>query len=366
MDLVAVSHLRWDFVYQRPQHLLSRAARRHRVLFVEEPIDGDGFGLDERPITANLTVVVPRVPASTPAPMAEAWLASALEELVARWRAPASELVVWHYAVMAEPVTRGLDADAVVFDCMDELSLFRGAAPDLVERERRLIGRADLVFTGGYSLWEAKRDLHPAVHPFPSSVDLGHFAQARAEQPEPDALRGILRPRLVYAGVIDERIDLGLLAKLAAADVAELVLVGPIVKIDEADVPAGPRVHRVGMQPYDALPAIFAHADVGIMPFAMNEATRYISPTKTPEYLAAGLPVVSTPVRDVVRGYGSLAGAVQIAADAAEFIDACERALAMRVPPAVVDRHLAGQSWDATWAAMERLIADSVSRRDAA
>lgn len=356
MDLVAVSHLRWDFVYQRPQHLMSRAARHHRVLFVEEPADGDAFGLDRRDVLPSLSVVVPRIPSDTDVAVAEAWLTDALGRLVEGWRRPASTLVAWHWNVMAEALTRGWNADVVVFDCMDELSLFHGAPSQLVDRERQLMGRADVVFTGGYSLWEAKRDHHPSVHPFPSSVDLDHFRTARVEQPEPDVLRGIRRPRLLYAGVIDERIDLRLLDQLAAADVGEVVLVGPVAKIDERDVPSAPRIHRLGMQPYADLPSLFAHADVGIMPFARNDATRYISPTKTPEYLAAGLPVVSTPIRDVVRGYGDLAGAVYVADDHRAFLEACEDAVAHRPPTDMVDRRLAGMSWDATWAGMERLI----------
>ena len=356
MDLVAVSHLRWDFVYQRPQHLMSRAARHHRVFFIEEPVEGDAFGFEQREVLPSLTVAVPRVPSGTDAAAAEEWLSAALQGLVDAWRRPASPLVAWHWAVMAEPLTRAWDADVVVFDCMDELSLFRGAPPELVERERCLIDRADVVFTGGYSLWEAKRHLHPSIHPFPSSVDMDHFRRARAEQPEPDALRGIGRPRLMYAGVIDERIDLPLLEELAAADVGELVLIGPVAKIDERDVPSGARVHRLGMQPYANLPPLFAHVDVGLMPFALNDATRYISPTKTPEYLAAGLPVVSTPIRDVVRSYGDLRGAVQIADGRAAFVEACERAVTRRPPLAAIDRHLAGMSWDATWTRMEALI----------
>jgi glycosyltransferase involved in cell wall biosynthesis len=225
--------------------------------------------------------------------------------------------------------------------------------------------RADVVFTGGFSLWEAKRALHRNTHPFPSSVDVAHFATARGGLPEPDALRGIPRPRLVYAGVIDERLDLGLVARLGEAGVGEVVLVGPIVKIDPADVPTGPHVHQVGMQPYAALPAFFANADVGIMPFALNEATRYISPTKTPEYLAAGLPVVSTPIRDVIRGYGDLE-AVHIGDGADAFADAVRDALASPVRGRDVEERLATMSWDRTWDEMEVLVAAAAGDRAAA
>ena len=353
MDIVVVSHLRWGFVYQRPQHLVSRAAREYRVLFVEESIEGDSFDLTPSDVAPNVTVLVPSVPAGTEPAEAEALLADALREFVATWRA--GPYLLWHYAVMAEPMTRGLEPALTVYDCMDELSGFLGAPPEMVERERRLLARADLVFTGGYSLYEAKKGLHAQVHPFPSSVDVAHFRRARGKPPEPAALQGIGRPRLMYAGVIDERLDLGLIGHLADADVGEVVLVGPVVKIDEGSIPAGPRIHRLGMQPYEELPALFAHADVGLMPFALNEATRYISPTKTPEYLAADLPVVSTRITDVELGYGDL-DLVHIAGDAEEFVAACRVALAQRGPSAQVDARLAGMSWDATWAAMKELI----------
>ncbi len=363
MDLVVLSHLRWDFVYQRPQHLMSRAAAQHRLLFIEEPMVGDSFGMERREVEPNLVVARPLVPAGTDDRAAEAFVADAVPELVAEWRQ--DRLVVWHYSVLAEPLSRRLDADVVVFDCMDELSAFRGAPPHMLERERALIARADLVFTGGHSLWEAKRSLHPSVHLFPSSVDLAHFGAARRKQPEPSAASSIPHPRLVYAGVIDERIDMALLSRLAAADVGELVLIGPVAKIDEADVPAGPRVHRLGMQPYDQLPALFAHCDVALMPFALNAATRFISPTKTPEYLAAGLPVVSTAVSDVVRGYGDL-DMVSIAADADAFVAACVDALSRPRRWTEVDERLAGMSWDATWEAMDALIAEVLEESEAA
>ena len=358
-----LSHLRWGFVYQRPQHLVSRAAREHRVLFVEETNEGDSFELTPFDVAPNVTVLAPSVPAGTQAAEAEAWMAGALREFVATWRT--GPYLLWHYAVMAEPMTRGLEPALTVYDCMDELSGFLGAPVEMVERERGLLARADLVFTGGYSLYEAKKDLHAQVHPFPSSVDVGHFRRARRQPPEPAALQGIGRPRLMYAGVIDERLDLGLIAHLAAAAVGEVVLVGPVVKIDEASLPAGARIHRLGMQPYDDLPSLFAHADVGLMPFALNESTRYISPTKTPEYLAADLPVVSTRIADVELGYGDL-DLVHIAGDAEEFVAACRLALSQRGPSAQVEARLAGMSWDATWAGMKALIDRALREKDAA
>jgi hypothetical protein len=363
MDIVALSHLRWDFVFQRPQHLVTRAARRHRVLFVEEPILGDRLRMEVREVAPNVTVARLEMPRGLPATEQDATLAVELHHAVRAWRR--SRLVAWHWSVMMEPASRLLAADVTVFDCMDELSLFHGAPPELVARESALLARADVVFTGGVSLWEAKRNRHANVHAFPSAVDLAHFVQGRYTQPEPAALRGIGAPRFIYAGVIDERINLGLIRRLAEAEIGEVVLVGPVAKIDEADVPHHPRIHRLGMQPYEHLPGLFAHSDVGLMPFAMNEATRFISPTKTPEYLAAGLPVVSTPVRDVVRTYGDLP-CVLIAHDADAFVAACAAALEVDGPSAEVDRRLVGMSWEATWDAMERLIVEAVPDRDVA
>jgi UDP-galactopyranose mutase len=360
VDIVVFSHLRWDFVYQRPQHLISRAARRHRVLFIEEPMPVAGVGIDRSEVNPNLTVARPLLPHGVAQPEAEPLMATEIRDLVHAWRR--DELVVWHYSVLAEPLSRALGADVTVFDCMDELSAFSGAPPHLMDRERALIARADLVFTGGHSLWEAKRPLHPSVHLFPSSVDLAHFGSGRVEQTEPAALGGIAHPRLVYAGVIDERIDMALLGRLAEANVGEVILIGPVAKIEEADVPDGPRVHRLGLQPYEQLPALFAHSDVALMPFALNAATRFISPTKTPEYLAAGLPVVSTPVSDVVRGYGDL-DMVAIANDAEAFVAACSDALTKPRRFAEVDARLAGMSWDSTWEAMEALIAAVLTDR---
>ncbi len=368
MDIVVLSHLRWDFVFQRPQHLMSRAARNHRVLFWEEPIRPDAAtaraGAELRQVADSITVARPVVPASVPEHDADGLIADQLADVVAAWRGR-DELLVWHYSVLAEPQSRALDADVTVFDCMDELRAFRGAPPHLVDRERDLIRRSDLLFTGGHSLWEAKRALHPRVYPFPSSVDVSHFGAARVGQPEPSILSDVGRPRLVYAGVIDERIDLGLLARLADDELGHLVLIGPVAKIDPAEVPTGPRIHRLGMRAYDELPALFAHADVGLMPFAMNEATRFISPTKTPEYLAAGLPVVSTPVTDVVRGYGDLP-MVHIADGGDAFADACLVALALPRRLTEVDERLSSMSWDTTWAGMERLIGEVLDSSEAA
>jgi UDP-galactopyranose mutase len=355
-DLLCLSHLRWNFVFQRPQHLMVRFARTRRVFFVEEPIvDASEPRLDVS-LHHGVHVVVPHLPPATGAAAGAAATRALLAEL-ARARSIDAPLA-WLYTPLALPLIDGFDVDGIVYDCMDELSGFAGAAADLPVRERELLERADLVFTGGMSLYEAKRALHPRVHAFPSSVDVGHFARARRQRAQPVDQQPIARPRLGYCGVIDERMDLELIRELAARRPEwQLVLVGPVAKIDPASLPRAANIHYLGMKKYEQLPAYMAGWDVALLPFARNDATRYISPTKTPEYLAAGLPVVSTSVKDVVTPYGER-GLVHIADTADEFARAIESAWspARRDWRRDADALLATMSWDRTWSAMHALI----------
>ncbi|PYQ64326.1 MAG: glycosyl transferase [Acidobacteria bacterium] len=369
-DLVCLSHLRWDFVYQRPQHLMSRFARDRRVFFVEEPVFEDGparLDVGERP--GGVLVAVPRLPHGLPQEEVEAAQRDLLQGMLADHGV--SDYVLWYYTPMALGFSAGLAPAAVVYDCMDELSLFRGAPPALLERERRLLEIADLVFTGGQSLYEAKRERHPSVHAFPSSIDAEHFGRARRPCPEPADQAAIPRPRLGYFGVIDERIDLDLLAAAADARPAwQWVMIGPVVKIDPETLPRRSNLHYLGMKAYDELPSYLAGWDAALMPFAANESTRFISPTKTPEYLAGGRPVVSTPIHDVVRPYGELA-LVEIAEDPEAFVAAAERSmrrLGEGSPEreawlAQVDEFLSRGSWSRTFRHMSDLIDGAVLRR---
>jgi glycosyltransferase involved in cell wall biosynthesis len=357
-DLVCLSHLRWDFVYQRPQHLLTRFARERRVFFVEEPLYGDGPRLEVRQRGDTLWTAVPHLPHGlTPADEEEAQR-TLLDGLLAEHRV--RDTVLWYYTPMALAFTRHLRPLAVVYDCMDELSAFRGAPPALVEREADLLRRADLVFTGGQSLWEAKRTRHPGVHCFPSGIDAAHFARARGAMAEPADQAAIPGPRIGFFGVLDERLDVELVRALAAARPEwSLVMIGPVVKIAPEELPRAANIHYLGPKRYDELPGYLAGWDVAALFFALNEATRFISPTKTPEYLAAGKPVVSTPIRDVVHPYGD-AGLVRIAAGAAEWVEAVEAALARGPGDAAwlarVDRFLGGISWERTWGEMDALL----------
>ncbi len=363
MTLVCFSHLRWDFVFQRPQHLMALLARDFPVIFWEEPVYGPAGSepsIASRSPFQNVTVVTPHLPEVLSAPAATAALRTLLDTCVAGSAAP---LILWYYTPMMLPFSRHLSAACTIYDCMDELANFRFAPPELGALEAELLAAADLVFTGGHSLYEAKRTLHRSVHAFPSSVDAPHFAKAREAGTDPADQVGLPRPRFGFYGVIDERMDLDLLAAVADARPEwSLVMVGPVVKIDPADLPRRPNIAYLGGKTYDQLPHYAGGWDVALMPFAINPSTQFISPTKTPEYLAAGLPIVSTPITDVVRHYGPL-DAVSIAATPEAFITACEQALALSREPVdadwrrQADAALAGQSWQAVADAMRPLIA---------
>jgi UDP-galactopyranose mutase len=295
---------------------------------------------------------------------ATATLAALVRGLLARERIGTH--VAWLYTPMALPLALALRPEVLAWDCMDELSAFHGAPDGLLERERLLLERADVVFTGGPSLYRAKRDRHPDVHCLPSSVDAAHYGRARDGLPEPPAQATLPRPRFGFFGVLDERLDLALLAHVADArpDWA-VVLVGPVVKIDPATLPRRPNLHYLGQQPYEALPAHVAGWDVCLLPFAQNAATRFISPTKTLEYMAAGRPIVSTPIRDVAEPYG---GVVHLGATPAEFLTACENALreGPHARAAAMQAIVDATSWDATVASMDAALTVASRRRNAA
>ena len=402
-DLVCVSHLWWDWVWQRPQQLMSRLARHSRVFWVEEPRlgvgpPGEGFELgepwpnlrvgrlvsrsDEPTFRRRLDEVLDQTIARAfkvseqireaglgfDSPM-QGQLEREVRAAVAAWRG-SGPLVLWLYTPAAVPFLDLLGPDLVVYDVMDELSAFKYVPANFAEQERDLLARADLVFTGGPSLYEARRARHPDLHLFPSGVEPDHFARALApDLPLPPEVRGLPRPVVGYFGVVDERLDLELLARAAALRPAwSWVLIGPVLKIEERALPRLPNLHYLGKRDYQDLPAFLKAFDVALLPFARNAAARFISPTKTLEYMAGHKPIVSTPIPDVITLYGAV---VCIAESPETFVAAVEGALEEGAPERErrirqEDALLRHSSWDRIAGDMQALIADRLARKLAA
>lgn len=366
--LICFSHLRWDFVLQRPQHLMSRFSKERTVLFFEEfiPTDHHLAYLEIHPFEGTkVKSVRPRIPHWWNEADREKALASLLDDLLAMYGA--TRPIMWFYTPTMYGFARHVDASAIIYDCMDELANFKFAPSGMKEMEAALIAEADVVFTGGYSLYEAKRHQHDNIHPFPSGVDVDHFHTARKGRAEPADQLSITGPKLGYYGVIDERLDLDLIADLARArPQMSFIFIGPVVKIAHEDLPRAQNIHYLGQKDYHDLPNYISAWQAALMPFALNSSTRFISPTKTPEYLAAGRPVVSTGIADVVRHYGNLNG-VFVASDAAQFAEACDRALSLKKGDdawlGAVDTALEGSSWDRTFTSMKGMIDEVMLRR---
>lgn len=364
MDLVCFSHLRWDFVYQRPQHLMSRAADSRRVFFIEEAVYGD----QEDGYTLNLNddsviVVKPHLNHA-----AEGDHLSRQKKIIADLFTAQgiNKYICWYYTPMMLDLGEDLNPSAVVYDCMDELSAFKFADPKLLENEQRLFDKADIVFTGGQSLYDSKKTRHANVHCFPSSIDYKHFAKARTILTEPEDQAHIPYPRLGFFGVVDERFDIELLRDAATRmPDHQFVIIGPVVKIDPAILPTMKNIHYLGSKQYNELPQYIAGWDIALILFALNESTKFISPTKTPEYLAAGKPVISTAIADVVRPYGEQ-GLVHIVHSGEELEKEAKAELDKKYKAAWlanVDSMLSGNSWDNTWKQMSSLIAGVIKEK---
>ena len=366
--IIVHCHLRWDFVWQRPQQIFSRLARQHRVLFIEDPVIADGEPrLDISEPYPNIVRIIPQIPQHLAVDSdrdAEIFLPrirAALQEhplLAGRFDNP----VQWFYSPMTGPGYMGqFGGPGVVYDCMDELANFRFAPPDIADRERFVMSKADVVFTGGYQLFESKSPHHGNVHFYGCGVDVEHYGSARADATRvPDAVASLPKPVFGYFGVIDERLDYELVAALAKRfPEASVVMAGPFAKINPDELPKHPNIHWLGQQKYEDLPSLVKGFDVCLMPFALNEATKYINPTKTLEYMAGGKPVVSTAIADVVRNFTPI---VQVANSPSGFVDAVERA--WRGPDAELIaegiRRAEGSSWDATVASMRSDIQKAI------
>lgn len=374
MDIICYSHLRWNFVYQRPQHLLGRLAKHFRVFYIEEPFyDAEKAYLDNQQTDEKVWVVVPHLQPGLSHEDTVAQENELLKNFFDYFEC--TQFIAWYYTPMALDLNPSMTPALVIYDCMDELSAFKNAPAELKQKEAALMKRADIVFTGGYSLYEAKKNSHPHVYLFPSSIDRKHFGKARVMNIELSDQENIPYPRIGFFGVIDERMDLGLLAGMAEQRPDwHFILIGPVVKIDPATLPHHGNIHYLGQKAYKELPYYISKWNVAMMPFAINESTRFISPTKTPEYLAAGKPVVSTPVHDVIKAYGET-GLVYIADNADKFIEGIQNALDIRDTVKwlkAVDAALAQNSWDITCekmmfhinTALENLKQDNLTKKE--
>ncbi len=371
-DLVVASHLRWSFVWQRPQQLLSRLARERRILFVEEPVYTDST-VAEVPVLEhvanNITVLAPRVPR----PDREGASIWADRDRITRQVRSALDLLefdtraLWFYTPLPEFLLHAVDPELVIYDVMDELSMFKFAPPELKEQEARLLRRSDVVFTGGASLYESKKPYNKSTHLFASGVDAKHYFKACDQStPVPDFVKHLNGPIATYIGVIDERLDYDIIAAMAARrpDV-QFLMCGPIVKVDPNELPKAPNLHYPGQQSYEDLPSILKGSDICLMPFARNDATKFISPTKTLEYMATHRPIVSTPIRDVERFFSDI---VYLANDADEFVKQIDVALNEHPHERARRRQreekiLAEHAWDAIAANMNQLMEDTYARK---
>lgn len=356
-DLVCYSHLRWNFVFQRPQHLLTRFAKHMRVFYIEEPVYGDSDYCDVTQPNENIWIVVPHLINN----LTDQENTTRRKDLLSKFfvEKTIKEYIFWYYTPMSLFISDIFNPKLVIYDCMDELSAFKFAPAGLKESETVLFKKADLVFTGGYSLYEAKKHSHNHIYPFPSSIDKQHFQQARFITSDPQDQMPIPHPRIGYYGVIDERMNLDLLATVAQQMPQwHFIIIGPVVKIDQESLPFLPNIHYLGSKSYQELPAYLAGWEISMIPFSLNESTRFISPTKTPEYLSAGKPVISSSIQDVVNPYG-LNKLVHLADTPEDFITAAESELNTKDRTlwlSQVDAFLLENSWDNTWGQMVQLI----------
>ena len=373
-SIIVHSHLRWDWVWQRPQQFLSRLSKKHRILFIEAPCPSNSVPVAQPTLREvsdypNIIVLQMQMPAARWSD--GAWVDKERRRLVQSLLAgPLGQSfdspVQWFYDPMAVTAFAGqMKERAIVYDCMDELSLFRGSPPEMVRRERELLAVADVVFAGGPKIWEAKRKLNTNCFSFGCGVDAKHFARARDPQLSlPQDIAELPRPIYGYIGVVDERVDYDLLAALADGSEGSVVMVGPWTKVDPATFPQRKNLHWLGGRDYSDLPAYAKGFDVCLMPFALNEATKFINPTKALEYMGTGKPIVATPVEDVVMQFSDV---ITIAETHADFIAHAVRR-SVRPDRKRMERGLAlvrQNSWESIVLQLEKHIEDALASKRA-
>jgi UDP-galactopyranose mutase len=349
--------------------LLNRYAISNRVFIIEEPVfdaTSDYYEITKPNEKNNVWVIVMHVAKDAVEEKIDNALSAMIDSMM--YANSIRNYMLWYYSPMALSYSEHLHPALTIYDCMDELSAFKFAPPELKEWEQRLLKRADIVFTGGYSLYHAKKHLHHNIHPFPSSIDQSHFMKARIFKGEPADQAAIPHPRLGFYGVIDERFHISLINELSIRRPDwHFVLIGPVIKIDSSMLPQRENIHYTGGKDYNELPSYLAGWDIAMLPFELNESTKYISPTKTPEYLAGGKPVISTSIADVVTPYGKN-GLVHIADTAEQFIVEAEKIFSSEDEDKEqwlqeVDAFLATISWNKTWHKMSKLIDEAVYKK---
>jgi len=348
-DMIVFCHLRWQFVYQRPQHLISRMSKNMKVLFIEEPLHytiEEENTADLQIISNNLHILQPKVKDI-----------QSIAKILPQFIKNNNISIGWFYSAAFSPLLDLFKFETIVYDCMDELTLFKGAPENLVHQEKYLMANADIVFTGGKSLYESKRKKHSNVYCFPSSVDENHFAKALNGIEVPQDIAHLQTPVVGYFGVIDERIDLELLHETALKlPNVSFVMIGPLAKINESDLPKEDNILYLGLKSYKELPNYLKGFDVAMMPFAISDATKYISPTKTLEYMAAGKPIISTKITDVARDYSICVNLVETADDFTEaVIDLLDNTDRLSLELEYYDI-LQNTSWDSTARKMQNII----------
>ena len=364
MEIVCFSHLRWDFVFQRPQHLLTRFADHFRIYYIEEPLFHQDLDHNSEVIHNNIHVIKPHLRGTPDEDNVADRQKLLIRNLFSKHKI--NDYILWYYTPMALKMTVGLNPVITVYDCMDELSAFKFAHPELKQMEKELLNKADVVFCGGNNLYNAKKHQHSNIHSFPSSIDKKHFGAARNIKQDPADQVPIPSPRFGFYGVIDERFDIELIREVAERKPDwQFVLIGPVVKIDPETLPRNKNIHYLGSKKYNELPSYLSGWDISLVSFALNESTQFISPTKTPEYLAGGKPVISTPIKDVVDSYGK-PGLVHIINNADEFIATAAKELAVTDKHAWlqrVDKNLANNSWEITVTHMRKIMYEAIAEK---
>ena len=374
--LIVLSHIRWSFVCQRPQHLLTRLASWFDVYVVEEPVFVDGEpALMSATHQNGVEVLTPRT-REFASGFHDSQL-NALRPLLAEFMASRGlgEPLVWLTTPMALPLVADLEPLAVVYDCLDDVAAPGNAEPVRAAREKALMQLADIVLNGGPSAHALRHGTHPRLHCLAGAVDAAHFAPEHLDGDDVESSvaaelhRGLPRPRLGFFGVVDQRLDLALVAGLAERRPDwQFVMAGPVVGLDPATLPRRPNLRWAGLQRYEALPHLMSHWDVCLLPFVVDETTRLLNPTQTLEYLAGGKPGVGTPVPDLVSLHGA---AVRIAADV-DGVVAAVQALLDEPAPARAERRARAQaqvdagSWDVTAAFVAAMLLEFAPAQPAA